>query len=331
MDHSNPTQDVDCGKNEIEDALSLKSSDPDKTDKRFDVLCILTKSNASAILNPEFHKHVMAMNFDMKDLTFLYFPKIYELCARSEQGPDNFDVFTFGPEGLEREHRLTAEEAAALNEQLRAARARGEDYDITMPIIEGKDGLILQTKKLPEYEACEAPNWKEAVDTETRYLMDRLQEAMQEDQTIESSIKYLFAALEVYGEYVYYQGIDLHQSVIESAKAIIAQSKGEKGTLPNLGTDTAIASAEKPDDMDTKRLDELLKKLVLQAADHYNKQYLATESEVDADLVEAAERILTQSTRTLEAIPEETTSEKKLSVHASGKTEAESKANTQAN
>lgn len=321
MEPSQPSQDATTTQPEKhETTISL----PDQPNKRFDVLCILTKSNARAILSPEFLGQVRALNLDMEDLNFLHFPQIYELCAKSEYGPNNYEILN--PEVLEQEHRLTAEEAEELNKQAKAARERGDFYDKVTPITKGENGLVLHTQSPAEYEACQAQKLKDAIESELRCLIDTLQEALKDDQTLASSKTHLFSALDTYSDYVEYYNIEIDPSVVETLKAIVAQSKGEKGPLPkDQGTDTATSTAEQPEE-DTKTLDELLKDLVLRAADGYNKQYLAMKSEVDAEIVIVAERILAQSAQTPEAIPEGGTSkEKDPAVSASEKTEGKSK------
>jgi hypothetical protein len=99
MDSPRLPHDVNTDKPTPEEAEIPKSSVSSEASKRFDVLCILTKSNAKAILSPEFQAHIKAVNLDMKDLKFVHFSQIYELNAMSEFGPQGYEIYEYNPDG----------------------------------------------------------------------------------------------------------------------------------------------------------------------------------------------------------------------------------------
>lgn len=331
MDSPRLPHDVNTDKPTPEEAEDPKSSASSEAGRRFDVLCILTKSNAKAILSPEFQAHIKALNLDMKDLKFVHFSQIYELNAMSEFGPQGYEIYEYNPDScLDKQHRATKEEGEHLSEQLRDQEAPGTEdkYDSDKRIVSGEGGIELWPRKQPKGKTTKALEKREAIEAETRNIVESHEGKLQDDQTIESLSAHLVATLLLYGDNIEYLDLEVDKSVLELANAIIALNKGEGETTQTERLNSASAPGDK--DVEDKKTIDKLKDQILQTFNNYNRKRLETGSDVDGDKVGRAERVLKLSTKTMEEAREDAKIQKDIQICPCKTTEEGSKETTEA-
>jgi hypothetical protein len=163
--------------------------------------------------------------------------------------------------------------------------------------LSGEGGKELCLRKQPKDKTTKALEKREAIEAETRNIVESHEGKLQDDQTIESLSTHLAATLLLYGNNIEYLDLEVDKSVLELANAIFALNKGEGETTQTERLNSASAPGDK--DVDDKKTIDKLKDQILQTFNNYNRKRLETGSDVDGDIEGRAERILKLSVKTI--------------------------------